>query len=372
MIEETSAPARLSAGRFGPEAIRGKLVRAEQLARYWWAAGLAPGARVLDVGCREGYGALVLHEAGAQEVVGLDRAEAMIEVARELARTGLRFQVADPRDIPYDARSFDLVICFDLLGKGPDPAVILAELARVVAEDGLIAVSVPARASAPRANGRLPAADLDALLAGAIRYRRLLVQRDWATSAVLDGDGSDADPAEPPSPISIRDAVILGPGGQTHTIALGSHREIAEPPSIALLAEPIEVEHWIRRFEAQAEALDDHQQLLAATQALREERDKLRASLLEAESDAARIPDLEMQLEHVRHVHDVLAERLAGAIGGLNDVHGSASWRLTRPLRAVKRAIKSRFGRRDDSPATASAVSAVEGLGAGLEGSADA
>ena len=59
-----------------PGQVRGHLVEAERLARYWWAAGLMAGVRVLDLGCGLGDGSAILLEAGATEVVGVDAAAA--------------------------------------------------------------------------------------------------------------------------------------------------------------------------------------------------------------------------------------------------------------------------------------------------------
>ena len=62
--------------------MREELLAAEHLARYEWAAALAPGRRVLDAGCGTGYGAHILAAAGAAHVTGVDTAGAVIEAAR--------------------------------------------------------------------------------------------------------------------------------------------------------------------------------------------------------------------------------------------------------------------------------------------------
>jgi len=90
--------------------------------------GLAQGDRVLDIGCGPGRHALALARRGF-EVVGVDRSEEFVGLAREAA-TGLpvTFEVLDVRDLAYEAE-FDAAIClcqggFGLLRGEEDPALI--------------------------------------------------------------------------------------------------------------------------------------------------------------------------------------------------------------------------------------------------------
>jgi len=69
---------------------------------------LAPksGERILDIGCGTGHLTAKIAEAGAQ-VVGVDRQLSMIAAARQ-AYPDLRFEVADARELPFEA-IFDAV-----------------------------------------------------------------------------------------------------------------------------------------------------------------------------------------------------------------------------------------------------------------------
>ena len=75
-------------------------------------AGVASGARVLDVGCGPGRHALELARRGFH-VVGVDISQTFVELAKESAAaeslTAAEFQVGDARNLQFD-NEFDLVI----------------------------------------------------------------------------------------------------------------------------------------------------------------------------------------------------------------------------------------------------------------------
>lgn len=76
----------------------------------WRACGLAPGMRVLDVGCGFGRHAAALAARGA-EVVGIDLSPAMLAEARRRhgRRARLAFRRADMRRLPFHGE-FDAVV----------------------------------------------------------------------------------------------------------------------------------------------------------------------------------------------------------------------------------------------------------------------
>ena len=104
---------------------------------------LAPGSRVLDVGCGTGGASRLLAAEFGAEVTGVDITAAFIEVAGWLSRaTGLddrtRFLCADAAQTPLASATFDAVWCQHALMNMPDIAAVLAEWRRLLVPGGTL------------------------------------------------------------------------------------------------------------------------------------------------------------------------------------------------------------------------------------------
>jgi ubiquinone/menaquinone biosynthesis C-methylase UbiE len=105
--------------------------------------------RVLEVGVGSG---IFIPEllTTAEKVVGMDILKSMNGIRAMLER-----EEADLRrvelcqgsvlDIPYAARSFDVVVCISVLEHFGDPRPALLEISRVLAPDGIVVFGFPAR-----------------------------------------------------------------------------------------------------------------------------------------------------------------------------------------------------------------------------------
>lgn len=129
------------------------------------AAGVRPGSSVLDVACGTGIvaRAAVTRVGDSGRVVGLDRSQAMLNVASRLLPE-VEFRLGDAEQLPFEDVSFDTVLCQASLMFFPHPRAALAEMARVAAPAGTVAVQVWGRLeSSP---GYLPFVEVAARHAG--------------------------------------------------------------------------------------------------------------------------------------------------------------------------------------------------------------
>jgi SAM-dependent methyltransferase len=104
---------------------------------------IAPGSRVLDVGCGSGQLTLIAAKDGL-EITGVDIASNLIERARARAQgEGLRvrFEEGDAEALPFEDASFDVVV--SLIGAmfAPRPNLVAKELLRVCKPGGTIAMA---------------------------------------------------------------------------------------------------------------------------------------------------------------------------------------------------------------------------------------
>lgn len=106
------------------------------------AAAVAEGHRVLDVGCGTGVlaRAAVHRLRGTGQVVGLDPNDGMLSVARRASAT-VEWRTGVAEALPFDDATFDRVVSQFALMFFTDRQAALAEMARVLAPGGRLAVA---------------------------------------------------------------------------------------------------------------------------------------------------------------------------------------------------------------------------------------
>jgi SAM-dependent methyltransferase len=110
------------------------------------------GDRVLDLGCGGGRHAFEAHRRGAR-VVALDADPAVLKDVRDMFAAQAAVGEAEPdgavavhaeaESLPFPDASFDRVIAAEILEHLPDDRPVLAEITRVLAPGGLLAITVP-------------------------------------------------------------------------------------------------------------------------------------------------------------------------------------------------------------------------------------
>lgn len=110
---------------------------------YLTLAPLARGARVVDAGCGEGYGAALLGEEGAN-VVAVDLDLPTLAHAHA-AYPSVAFVAANLVTLPFATGSVDTVVTLQVVEHLWDQPAFVAECARILRPYGLLAMSTPNR-----------------------------------------------------------------------------------------------------------------------------------------------------------------------------------------------------------------------------------
>jgi SAM-dependent methyltransferase len=361
----------LSPERANPEQMAGHLMESEHRGRYLWAAQLAEGREVLDAGCGTGYGTEILVTAGAQRAVGLDISQDAIEAARAYSSgSASEFLLGNLHELPFEDGTFDLAVCFEAIEHVEDQRLAISELRRVLGPTGLLAISSPNRnvypAGNPHHTHEYVPEELEQALAVEFTNVKLYRQSSWLGAAVLDDDQSRATGVKAELMLRVIKISSVEPGDEIFTIALASDAELPAPDALTLMGEPFEVRWWEDRLDETISERDyeraEHHRKQAES---KRERKELGSALLEVETDLANaqnqiaqllatdaeVKKWAMEREELarRSEHDRLASergrldfenRLRRAEGTIDDITGSVSWRVTGPLRSVKRVLK--------------------------------
>jgi len=126
-------------------------------------AAVAPGQRVLDLGCGGGRHAFACLKAGAdvvaidakrEEVVTVASVIAAMRATQEIGTVDASVLVGDATSLPIPDAVFDRVIISEILEHLPDDERAIAEVVRVLRPGGLVCLSVP-RAGPERVNWAL-------------------------------------------------------------------------------------------------------------------------------------------------------------------------------------------------------------------------
>jgi 2-polyprenyl-3-methyl-5-hydroxy-6-metoxy-1,4-benzoquinol methylase len=303
--------------RFVPGTTDGELIEVEHFARYRWATQLVAGRSVLDAGCGVGYGSVMLAGAGASDLVGIDLSAKAVEAARASAPANAAFLTGDVHALPFEDGRFDVIVCFEVIEHVDRQDDVIVELARVLARGGVLAISSPNRDVYPAGNPHhlheyVPD-ELRAALAAHFEHVTLYRQHAWLASAVLDDEQAADASLQRREDVAVAKGKGREPGSEPYTIALASRVPLPATAGAVVLAD-------VADAALGAELERTRQALARREDRARTELDAMQRVEADLRQDAATL---------LRELDDKRAE--------LRGVYASLSWRLTEPLRRVKR-----------------------------------
>ena len=357
--------------RFDPKTMRGEVIHAEHLARYRWVSSIADGRCVLDAGCGTAYGSMLLAEAGASKVTGVDTASGILDAARSQMPAGVTLEEGDVMCLPYEDGQFGLIVCFEVIEHLDDPGRALDEFRRLLSPDGVLAVSSPNRDAYPPGNPHhvheYTLAEFEHELSCRFSVVRVDRQHTWITSGVLDEETCGiSDDEDLGTGVRLRKLTRDERDTALYAVALAGQTDLPVPTATFELAAPVELRKWdalwheqnevlaeqaallsdqARMLERQAIQLSEQRQVLADDgvykAGLVTEVTELRRQLGRTEAQLARMPALETQARELAQLNDELLSRqetfdeLVLISERYTVLVGSTSWKLTRPLRSV-------------------------------------
>ncbi len=105
-------------------------------------ADIAKQIRLLEVGCGTGHWSRYFSNKGF-DVTGIDISAEMIKIARQKQIPNSSFEIADGRDLPFEAGSFDIAAAVTILEFTSEPDNIISEMVRCVKKNkGVIIIGV--------------------------------------------------------------------------------------------------------------------------------------------------------------------------------------------------------------------------------------
>jgi SAM-dependent methyltransferase len=335
--------------RFEPATMHGEMIEAEHLVRYAWACQFVAGARVLDAGCGLAYGSIMLADAGAAEVVGVDNDESVVASVRDGMPATVSLEVGDVTGLSHDEASFDIVVCFEVIEHVPEPERVLDELHRVLRPGGLLVVSTPNRDVYTPGNPyhlrELTPHELQAALSERFRSVRLFRQHTWIASGIVDDEAFAAADHRVLDGVELRKIVPNEPGRETYSIGVASDSALAAAHGSLSLTDDAELRRWSEMWHEQRQAIekrdDDAAEREALLAALRGELDQVRSQLFEGEFRLSRIAELEARAGTLEELLPEL-DRLTRMERDYETVLGSHSWRLSKPLRHAATLLRNR------------------------------
>ncbi|MEW9501841.1 class I SAM-dependent methyltransferase [Jeotgalibacillus marinus] len=112
---------------------------------------LPTNSTILDVGCGDGIGSLLLSQKG-YVVTGMDISEEMIRFAQKNSSNHLSFKVGNMERLQLDKHTYDAVMCINSLEWTENPYSVMHQVNNVLKPGGLVFCAILGPTSGPRSN----------------------------------------------------------------------------------------------------------------------------------------------------------------------------------------------------------------------------
>ena len=106
------------------------------------------GKRILDIGCGFGWFEVNASNRGANSIVGVEISEDDLATAKgTITGRNIEFKVASAIDLPFEDKSFDTVVCWEIIEHIPKRGEnkMFSEIRRVLKDKGKLYLSAPHR-----------------------------------------------------------------------------------------------------------------------------------------------------------------------------------------------------------------------------------
>ena len=301
---------------------------------------VAPGQRVLELGTGPGTVTRILHSKGCK-ITGVEMDPETLAMCAPFCERTLQANLEDPAwHASLAGEKFDVVLCADVLEHLRDPRPLLTLLPQFLNDTGCVLMSLP---------NATHLSVVASLMAGRFPYQ---------TKGLLDNthlrffgrEDIDALLRECGLVWQRWETVLVEPA-QAELSHYWNQLEVADQEFLrAKCADGMVYQHVVRSYPSHAAGqllklekdLEDHQsgyaQMLLEMESLR--KDHAQEALVwdqEKKALQQQLAQLQAQLENSQATLGWTEEQLQNHRASLDEVLNSMSWKITKPLRALKR-----------------------------------
>jgi 2-polyprenyl-3-methyl-5-hydroxy-6-metoxy-1,4-benzoquinol methylase len=300
---------------------------------------VSPGQRVLELGTGPGTVTRILHSKGCK-VTGVEMDPETLAMCAPFCERTLQANLEDPAwHTSLDGEKFDVVMCADVLEHLRDPRPLLTLLPQFLNDTGCVLMSLP---------NATHLSVLASLMAGRFPYQ-IKGLLDNTHLRFFGRDDIDALLRECGLVWQRWETVLVEPA-QAELSYYWNQLEVADQEFLrAKCADGMVYQHLVRSYPSHAAGqllklekdLEDQQsgyaQMLLEMESLR--KDHAQDALVRDQEKKAlqqQLAQLQSQLENSQATLGWTEEQLQNHRASLDEVINSMSWKITKPLRALK------------------------------------